>query len=446
MKKVILTFILAVLLSSFLKAQDRVWTMEDCMRFAVENSPAVKQKSYQEDTYKAEQSSAIANFFPSLDGSIGAEYNWGRGIDPETNMYTLNTTSFYNSYRLNANMPLFSGGQLVNNWRLSKVNRQIGMNDVQKAKDDLALKVMVAFVDVVYYQGTKKYALDKLAESRAILHKTERMVELGLKSKADLALVEAQVAEDDYNRTRQENLYNLAVATLKDLMNFPLEDALAVDALTADIDLLLSMESTIDIYNIASETNPTALQAAYQVKAVKMNHLIQKGKLFPTISAYAGVSTSYVDMISSDKPADSFKDQFRNKRGEWVGVSVSIPLFSRLDRITNVRRAKNNLRIAAEQQTETLRQLKTTIEKAVLDREGYAKETIQMEKKEKADAYAYQQTLRKYEEGLMSPIDLQTSANALLMSKANLLQRKLLYLLKCKEVEYYKGEPLVIDN
>ncbi|MDH6312001.1 outer membrane protein [Parabacteroides sp. PFB2-10] len=444
MKKILFTFILAVFLSSLLKAQERQWTMEACMQYAVEYSPAVKQKEYQEDTYKAEYASAIGNFFPSLEGSVGAEYNFGRGIDPETNMYT-NTTSFYNSYRLNANMPLFSGGQLVNTWRLSKVNRQMGMNDIQKAKDDLALKVMVAFVDVVYYQGTKRYAGEKLEESKATLYKSERMNELGLKSKADLALVEAQVAEDDYNLTRQENLYNQAVANLKDLMNYPQQDVLAVDTTVATIDYLLPAESVADIYTQASEANPTALQAEYQVQAAKMNHLIQKGRFFPTISLYAGVNTTYFEQLNSDRETTPFKDQFKNNRGEWVGVSLSIPLFSRLNRLTDARRAKNNLRIAAEQQTEVLRQLQTAIEKAVLDREGYAKETFQMEKKQAADAIAYQQTLRKYEEGLMSPIDLQTSANVLLMSRANLLQRKLLYLLKCKEVDYYKGVPL-IDN
>ncbi|MDB8915065.1 TolC family protein, partial [Parabacteroides merdae] len=110
---------------------------------------------------------------------------------------------------------------------------------------------------------------------------------------------------------------------------------------------------------------------------------------------------------------------------------------------TNMRRARNNVRIAYEKQTETLRQLQKDVEQAVLDREGYAKETIQMEKKVKADALAYQITLRKFEEGLMSPLDVQTNATILLNSKADLLQRRLLYIMKCRQVDYYKGQPLI---
>lgn len=100
------------------------------------------------------------------------------------------------------------------------------------------------------------------------------------------------------------------------------------------------------------------------------------------------------------------------------------------------------MRIARETRTEVFRQLQTAVEQSVLDREGYAKEAIQMDKKVKSDELAYRVTLRKYE-GLMSTLDVQTSANTLLESKANLLQKRLMYLLKSKLVDYYKGKPLI---
>lgn len=168
-----------------------------------------------------------------------------------------------------------------------------------------------------------------------------------------------------------------------------------------------------------------------------------KGRLLPSISFSAGVSTNYYENLKAVQAPASFSNQFKNNRGEYISFNLSFPLFDGLSRLTNLRKARNNMRIAQEQQTEVLRQLETAIEQAILDREGYAKETIQMDKKAKADEIAYQVTLRKFEEGLMSPIDLQTSANTLLLSKADLLQRKLMYLMKCKLVDYYKGKPLI---
>ena len=117
-------------------------------------------------------------------------------------------------------------------------------------------------------------------------------------------------------------------------------------------------------------------------------------------------------------------------------------MFNGLQGLTNVRTARNTMRMAEETKTEVLRQLQSAIEQSVLDREGYAKEAIQMEKKVRSDALAYRVTERKYEEGLMSALELQTSGNTLLTSKANLLQKKLLFILKCKLVDYYKGVPL----
>lgn len=445
MKKGLFTSILSICLTVFVTAQENVWTMEACMQYAISNSPAVRKKSYEQDINKAEYTSAIANFFPSLDIGANARYNYGRSIDPETNTYK-ETTTFNNYYNGEASLPLFNGGQLINQWRTAKLNRQSGMNAIQKAKDDLALQVMQAYIDVIYYKELMYYTTDKLEESKKNLYRSQRLVELGLKGKADLAQIEAEVANDDYLCTHQQNRYNMALSTLKEYMNYPIGEVLKVGTMNIDPAYQPFKESVDDIYGYAQENNPTALQAGYELRNSELQHLIQKGKLFPAISFYAGVNTSYFENLKSDIAPKSFNTQFKNNMGEYFGVSVRIPLFNRLNTVTEVRRARNNVRIAEETQSEILRQLQTAIEKAVLDKEGYAKEVAQMEKKLQAEEYSYQVTSRKYEEGLMSSLDLRTSANLLLESQANLLHRKLMYLLKCKEVEYYKGVPLIIEN
>ena len=92
----------------------------------------------------------------------------------------------------------------------------MGVNDIQKAKDDLAMKTMQAYMDVVYYKGTIRMAAEKLEESNRTLYKTRRQEELGLKGKADVAQFEAQVAADDYTLTHQQNLFNTALLTLRE--------------------------------------------------------------------------------------------------------------------------------------------------------------------------------------------------------------------------------------
>ena len=157
MKQIIVTSILSLSLATVTMAQEKRWTMDECMHYAVENSPKVKKQTHTSDSYKAELNSAVASFFPSMSASVGAQYSFGRSIDPETNVYN-NTSTFNNGYGLSVSIPIFNGGQLINQWRMAKANRQLGMNDIQKEKDDLAINTMQAFMDVVYYQGTVKLA------------------------------------------------------------------------------------------------------------------------------------------------------------------------------------------------------------------------------------------------------------------------------------------------
>ena len=213
MKKIIFTTVLSFTLVASMMAQDKKWSLDECMRYAVENSPKVKQQLYTNNTYKAEQQSAIASFLPSISTQVDAQYRFGRSVDPGTNTY-VNTSTFNNGYGAYASLPLFRGGQLINQWRLANMNRHMGRNDLQKQKDDLAISIMDAFITVVYYQGLVKMCSEKLEDSQRLLYKTRRQEELGLKGKADVAQIESQVAGDDYNLTHQQKLYNTAMMTL----------------------------------------------------------------------------------------------------------------------------------------------------------------------------------------------------------------------------------------
>ncbi|MDR0537379.1 MAG: TolC family protein [Tannerellaceae bacterium] len=444
MKKIVTHIILlssSVIPAISLQSQEATMSMDDCIRYAVENSPGVRRAAYTYDTYKSEYTNAVGAFFPSLTVGASAQYNFGRAVDPETNTY-INTTTFNNNYESSASLPIFRGGQLVNQWRLAKNNRQMGLNDIQKIMDDLSLNTMEAYANAVYYQGTIRYAAEKLEESRRNLHKTRRQEELGLKGRADLAQIEATVAADDYLLAHQQNLCNAAMLKLKEYMNYPYDRELLIDTATPAPDYAPHTESVIEIFNYAQAHNPTARQAAYQTKAAHIRHLMAKGKMFPTISLSAGIYTSYYENLMAAADPLSFNAQFKNNRGEYISLNIRIPILDGMNTITDVRRARNNMRIAVEQQSEVLRQLETAIEQSILDRNSYAKESIQMEKKLAADEIAYQLTLRKYEEGLTGNLELQSASNALLESKASLLQCRLMYILKARQVEYYKGKKI----
>lgn len=447
----ILTSLLAFALVWGATAQETVWTLNECMQYAVKNSPKVKKQIYTNRNNKYDYQAAVASLFPSVGGSVGLSTSFGRSIDPGTNTYST-TSNLSNTYELSGSLPLFNAGVLINNIKVAKINRLYGVERQQQIEDELALSTMEAFANVVYYHRTVTLAREKLEESSSNLYKTTRMEELGLKGKADVAQIAAQVAADDYDLIHQRNLYEQAVLTLKENMNYPVEQELAIDTLVEEMSYLPPLENVGDIYKAALETNPIARQSDFNLKASKLNHKIARGRLFPSISMNGGINTNYYDVLSGGKQGGekpnypSFNSQFKNNRGEWVGFSLSIPIFSGLSRRTNVNKARNNVRIAREDQIEANRQLQNAIEQAVQDRDGLAKEAIQMQKQVEANEEAYKVTLKKYEKGLLSALELQTSANNLSLSRANQVQVQLTYLIKCRLVEYYKGFPLIEET
>ena len=409
-----------------------VWTMEDCMRFASENSYAVKRQRYQTASYQADRDQAIASFFPSVNASVGAQYNFGRSIDPVTNTYN-NVQSFYNSYGLSASLPLFCGGRYVKQWMLASSNLQMGRNEIQRLEDEAAMNTMQAFADAVYYRQTARLSALKLAESERNLLKVRREEALGLRGKADIAQFESQVAADDYELTRQQNLYRSALLTLKQVMNFPLNRTLELDTTLPEISLVAAESDAESIFDRAKTTHPSALQAKYRFRAAQLDYKMRIGALFPDIYVQAGVNTDYIDGYMQ-----SFKKQFRNNRGEYVAVGMNIPIFEGLSRNTALRKSRNAMFAAREDENESLRQLHDAIEQAVMDCNGYAKEALQMQRKVESDSIAYRIALRQYEEGLVTPLDVQTYANTLLQSQAEYLQRVWLLDMRRRMVDYYR--------
>ena len=417
MKKTIKTVALATLITvncqwSMVNAQE-AWSVDQCMAYAVAHNHLVHQKELEVKNNQMDKLSAIGNFIPSVDGGVSARYGFGRGIDPETNVYD-NISTFHNNYFIEASMLIFQGGSLVNQVRKAQANVKMGKAALQEAQDNTALDTFQAYIQALYCMGTVRMAKQKLAESDSLLYKARLQEEIGMKGMADVAQMEAQQATDAYNYTHQQHLFETAMLTLKQKMNYPMEDELLLDSTLLDSPVMeqanLDLVEKEQVVNLALAGNPTLQKSLFKAQAQKMESRGAWSEVLPSISLYAGLNTSYYK--------------------QFKGVS-------------SVRKARNSYRIAQEQYEEQKLELRKLVEQAVMDREGYLRESIQMEKKVASDQLAYQVTKRKYEEGLMTSLDVQHNAATWLDSQASLLQSKLTYFLKCRLVEYYKGNDII---
>lgn len=439
------TFILALAAGALTGARAQEgWTLDRCIDYAVAHSASVRKMEFNHDTRRAEYLQAIGDFLPGVSASSSVQWNWGRNIDPETNTYNTVTT-FNNGYGAYASFTLFDGLQTLNRFKQARESKKYSANSVQNARDDKAIEVMMAYVEAAYCRGAIDVAKDKLAESTRALEKATTQYDLGMLSLPDLAQRRAQQANDEYVLVQRRNAFQMACLKLWDAMNLA-PDMRSEDEWTQDFAGLPMPEMQIDdpeqIFGFALGHNPKSVMADLNVNMARYAYRTAKGAYLPTISVQGGVSTNYFRALDGDYQAPGFRAQFRNNLGKYVGASISIPIFDGFGRRTSARRARNNYNVAQIERDEARLKLYNDITAAVNDRDGYLKEVISLEKKVEADSLAYALAKRKFDEGMLSMVDLLTTANTYYQSRIDLLQRRLLYYLKYRLVAYYKGESL----
>ncbi len=421
-------------------AQTKTWELDSCMAYAVEHATDVKREVVNARQRKQDYQKAVTDFLPSVVGGVQGQYAWGRNIDPETNTYN-HVTTFNNYYQLYASLNVFDGFATINAFKQAKLARAYSTTAMQKVRDDKAIDVMQKFVDAAYAEASIQIASDKLAESKRLLGKMQRLYELGEKGRPDVVQMESQVAEDEYNLTHQKHVAQQSLLTLKSAMNFPVEEELRLVTNGKQVNESFPINHET-VYQNFLNASPDVKSAEYEVEKARYDYKIAKGRLLPSLSLSGGISTNFYRNLSQGGQYEGFASQFRNNRGEYLALTLSIPIY---DNVAwhSVKKARNDWQLAQVNLEETKRKLHDHIAQAVMDAEGYAKELYQMNKKVASDSLAYYMSSRKFEEGMLSTFDLHTAAQTLLESRIKQLQMQMLLVIKQRLVDYYQGKNLI---
>lgn len=422
------------------ETQAKIWGLDSCMAYAVEHATDVKREVVNARQRKQDYQKAVTDFLPSVVGGVQGQYAWGRNIDPETNTYN-HVTTFNNYYQLYASLNVFDGFATINAFKQAKLARAYSTTAMQKVRDDKAIDVMQKFVDAAYAEASIQIASDKLAESKRLLAKMQRLYELGEKGRPDVVQMESQVAEDEYNLTHQKHVAQQCLLTLKSAMNFPVEEELRLVTNGKQVNESFPINHET-VYQNFLNASPDVKSAEYEVEKARYDYKIAKGRLLPSLSLSGGISTNFYRNLSQRGQYEGFASQFRNNRGEYLALTLSIPIY---DNVAwhQVKKARNDWQLALVNLEETKRKLHDNIAQAVMDAEGYAKELEQMDKKVASDSLAYYMSSRKFEEGMLSTFDLHTAAQTLLESRIKQLQMQMLLVIKQRLVDYYQGKNLI---
>ena len=427
-------------------------TLKECMEYAVSNSTKMRiQQADIRDAQVERRSAILEAFTPSVSAGTYAYSNFGRSVDPETNTYK-STTSFQNGYQASAGITLFNGFQAVNNIKITKTAAAMGISRADQARDEICLATMEAYYNVVYCNQMIKAIEEEVAAAEKAVQLARKQEQLGQKGYADVVQIEADLAAKEYKLVNARNMRNDAVITLKDIMFWPLDQQLDIDFSMADETAFSNVQELLAedaLYRSREELVSNALEtlpAAYIAKGEMMNAKralnTAKWQLLPSLNLNGGWSTSYFTYPrEAGYVAVPFRNQFTNNMGEYIQLSMSIPIYGRLYRQATIAKKKNAYIRATAQYDQKVREIEAEVTRALQDRDGAEAAFLQAHKQVQVQSEAYKYNTKKFEQGMISPIEYQAVSGNWLQAKAEQLNALLKYYLKRSVVEYYSGVP-----
>lgn len=408
-------------------------TLHDCLVYARDHAHAnvIATQSTEQARYDARM--AQSELLPYIALSGNGNISLGRNIDPETNTYD-NKKTLSTAFGLSMSLPLFDGLVNVNNLRAARAAVRGRRAAAEAERDRVSLDVIKAFYNVSYCRAMVGQMEEQLRRDNGNLRSAERGEALGTRSGADVAEMRALVAGDEFELTNQRGLLGKAWLALRGAMGMEL---------TADTLHLVEEPYSGAGAGDAAWENPRVAEARESLAGCRYSLRAARGQWSPRLSLSAGISTSYYKMIGSDVVAPDFSRQWHDNMGQYVGLSLTIPLFDGLSTFNRVRRARAAMRESRARLEQARYEADREAAEAALDLAASIDGHKAAQARYDAELMAYNATERRYELGAASALDLYTSAAKLATARADLEGKRIQAAIDRIVNDYHHGIPLI---
>jgi len=415
------------------------WTLNQCISYAIENNINLKEYEILEKISLESLQQSKRDMLPSVSGSSSAGWNFGRSLDPNSYDY-VNTQFFNNSYSLSSSIAVFDGFVLQNSIKYQKFRKQTSEYNRINATDDLAFSVMSAFFDVVYYKGMLEIAKEQVEASKLSLKTTEKMTEVGLKAKTDLLEMRANLEQEELNRIQIENAIETATLKLKQLMNYvSIEEMELVDE--SPMVFSETVEKPMQLFEQYTSWSPYFQSVQANVKLSEKNLAVTRGALYPSVYVGGSYGTGFYETnTDGDGNTVAFKEQFKNNQSQYLGASLSIPIFSKWGNRSDVKQAKLQLERAKNNLEEEKQKMLFEMVNNLTDLEALYKEHSQYVVRTEVDQLAFEAAEKKFDQGLIDINDYYVAKNRLANTKSQVLRSRTQWEIKMKTLKFYEGQ------
>ena len=439
----ILAIITFLILSTSVFPQES-WTLDNCVTYALKHNLQLNDFKYNTESSRETYRQSFRNLLPAIKASSQYSIRFGRSIDPNDNSIS-DTEFFTNDYALEASLNLFQGFQKLNAIKASKFIYRATKEETLQQKFLLAFRVLQAFYDIQFFEGSLTIAKEQEGISRANYNLVKKKLELGLMAGADLYEAESLLLTDKLIATQANNQLASAKLTLIQEMN--LRDTVDISLGTEITKEIKGSETSKiqsdSIFKKAKKFMPIIKARKFRVEAAKKQLAVERGKLYPSLSVFAGYGTGYFETIKDNlNTTIPFRDQFRDNTFQFVGLSLNIPISNGWSTRSKIKqkkiarlRAENDLVIQEQE-------LYQTIQGLVQQYEALQVEYIQTKKTTESQNLAFKITQKRYEKGLSNAIDLFTAKTLFAAAQNRNLQVRLSVEVNKKTLNFYRGLPI----
>lgn len=425
-----------------LSAKARQWTLRQCIDYALENNISLQKTRLQRLSSMEDVKQSQAALLPSLNFGTtqNMTYNpWpqtGRAVVAGDQVQTSVDKIYYNgSYSLNANWTVWNGNANRNTIKANKIAAEKAALDSATTANSIQEKIAQLYVQILYSIDAKKVNESILATSKTNEQRGMEFVQQKKMSKADLAQLSAQRAQDEYNVVQAESSIRDYKRQLKQLLQITDDEEFDIEVPTTTDEMALQdIPELQGVYVSALAIRPEIQNAQLGIASSELQVKIAKAGRMPTVGLNAGFSTSTTSMNTT-----AWGTQLKNNFNVGAGFNVSIPLFDQRQTKTAVNKAeiqKQSYMLDLKDQQTTLY---STIENYWLQALTNQNMFKAAQESRRSAEESYHLLSEQFKYGLKNTVELLTGRDNMLKAQQSELQSKYLTVLNLDMLNFYKN-------
>lgn len=422
------------------------WTLEECIRYALENNIELKSERLSVEESKISLSDSKWAFAPNVSASTSYNLSIGRVLDETTYEFVTNQMMGSSSSSVSASILLFDGLKSLRQLQYSKLNKEAAALKYKKAENDLYLNITAYFLETLC-------ALENIKNCTSIVESLKKQEELvsvkvdhGKVTVADLLQIQSKLADAENTLLSAEHSYDLSRMNLCQLLEIKDYTSFIPSVINTDsIDFF--PYSHMDILG-GIDYLPEIALAKKNIEMSRKSIQISKAQYYPTLSLSLGYGSSFSDArqkvlqnedgsyIYNSYP---FWEQYKDNASQYISLGLSIPLFTNSS-INSVRKAKLELKRNEYALYTAKKQVEKELTTAIMDTETAWKK-FQVSKKHLALAQEvmYQITL-KFEAGSIGTFDYRDAVSSLIEAQTQYISTKYEYIFKVNVLKFYQND------